>query len=120
MSFAVPTYAICLVLCPFSAWRRGAFALPGESQKLWTFVCAGYCIYCVSDALLGLDRFSVEIAEPARTILVMSTYWLGQLLIGLACDFASPELSVVPCLWPQGAEQEEDVSLESGKQSLLQ
>ena len=32
------------------------------------------------------DRYASEVPEPVRTVTVMSTYWVAQLLISLCCD----------------------------------
>ena len=95
MSIAVPIYGVILASCPWRAFaRRGAFL---ESGALWLVVGIGYCIYALSDSCLSLMRFSHSVPEPWRTIIVMITYWSGQLLISLACDVKQPEASI---LWP--------------------
>jgi len=96
MSIAVPIYAVTLGSCPWRAMaRRGVFL--DESGKLWAVVGVGYCFYAISDSCLSVARFSHNVAEPGRSIAVMTTYWTGQLLISVACDVKQPEASV---LWP--------------------
>jgi len=96
LSIAVPIYGCVLGSCPWRALaRRGAFE--NECSELWTVAGLGYCIYAVSDTCLSISRFSASIREPIRTILVIGTYWGGQLLISVACDVREPEASV---LWP--------------------
>ena len=53
-----------------------------------------------SDTMLSIDKFTKPIPEPARTILVMSTYWAGQLLISFAVDVELPKASVLSVFFP--------------------
>ncbi|KAM3955458.1 lysoplasmalogenase TMEM86B [Aphomia sociella] len=74
----VPAYAALLAT---AAWRGAAAAArrPGAARAAGA---AGAALFLLSDALLGYALFAGPV--PHRDVLVMSTYYLGQLGIALS------------------------------------
>jgi uncharacterized membrane protein YhhN len=73
----IPVLAYSLVICTMM-WRAAAtVGLPGGWSAL-----AGALIFAASDTLLALDRFHRPL--PNARVLVMATYWAGQLLIAFS------------------------------------
>jgi len=73
----IPVVAYALILLSMGVWahkRRGA-----TSTTSFRLVAAGAVLFVVSDGLLALNRFAIEI--PAERILVMSTYIAAQFMI---------------------------------------
>jgi uncharacterized membrane protein YhhN len=95
LSVCVVIYASVLGSCPWRSFVRYKDCYPGENRALWMIVFVGYLIYASSDSMLAIDRFVATIPEPWRSILVMATYWTGQLLISVACDVGCRKASVV-------------------------
>ncbi|KAK3262913.1 hypothetical protein CYMTET_28259 [Cymbomonas tetramitiformis] len=94
LSIAVPIYGLALVAACWRAVHRYVFTYHGESPVLWRAAAYGYCLYVCSDSLIAFDKFSYALPEPSRTLAVMLTYLLGQLLISVAIDVARPEHSL--------------------------
>ncbi|GMH72495.1 hypothetical protein TrRE_jg4733 [Triparma retinervis] len=95
MTACVIFYGLTLASCPWRALVRRNFCFVTENQLVWTVVFVGYCIYASSDTILSIDKFTYPLPEPARSILVMSTYWIGQLLISTAVDAELPKASIL-------------------------
>ncbi|GMI47144.1 hypothetical protein TrCOL_g9864 [Triparma columacea] len=95
MTACVIFYGLTLASCPWRALVRRKFCFVTENQLIWTIVFIGYCIYASSDTILSIDKFTYPLPEPARSILVMSTYWIGQLLISTAVDAELPKASIL-------------------------
>mmetsp|Transcript_7247 Transcript_7247/g.14668 ORF Transcript_7247/g.14668 Transcript_7247/m.14668 type:complete len:353 (+) Transcript_7247:70-1128(+) len=95
MTGCVIFYGFILACCPWRALVRRNYCFVTENQLVWTVVFAGYCIYASSDTILSVDKFTCPIPEPVRTILVMGTYWGGQLLISTAVDVELHKASIL-------------------------
>jgi hypothetical protein len=91
----VALYGAVLASCPWRCLVRVRHCFVAENQVIWTFVFIGYLTYALSDSTLAIDRFSQTIPAPYRTIIVMTTYWGGQLLISLCCDVEFPNASIL-------------------------
>ena len=96
LCIAVPVYALVLGVAPWRATVRRYLANGnGESKSIWTLVVVGYIIYMGSDATLAIDRFSWGVPNVAlRNVIVMSTYWIGQLFISSAVDVCTTSCSI--------------------------
>mmetsp|Transcript_1628 Transcript_1628/g.2991 ORF Transcript_1628/g.2991 Transcript_1628/m.2991 type:complete len:338 (-) Transcript_1628:33-1046(-) len=86
MLACVLLYGMVLASCPWRALVRARHCFFAENRTIWSFVTAGYFIYALSDSTLAIDKFASQIPEPIRTISVMATYWVAQLLISFCCD----------------------------------
>ncbi|GMH55145.1 hypothetical protein TL16_g03292 [Triparma laevis f. inornata] len=95
MVACVAAYGAVLASCPWRCLVRYKHCFVAENQMIWMFVLLGYLTYAVSDSTLAIDRFSQQIPEPYRTIVVMTTYWGGQLLISLCCDVEFANASIL-------------------------
>jgi uncharacterized membrane protein YhhN len=79
----VPVLAYVLVILVMG-WRAAArVGMPGGTRAL-----VGALFFIASDSLLAIGKFHGTF--PAQAFLVMSTYWLGQLLITLAVGHEHP------------------------------
>lgn len=74
-SFYYPVMAYSIVIITM-VWR--AFELKGEATNS-RYVFYGALLFCISDSLLAISMFKWTF--PFEDYLIMSTYWLGQLLI---------------------------------------
>ena len=72
-----PVIVYAIAICTMM-WRAAVtVGLPGG----WTAL-AGALVFAASDTLLALDRFQRPL--PHARVLVMATYWTGQLLIAMS------------------------------------
>jgi uncharacterized membrane protein YhhN len=78
----VPVTAYMVVICAMM-WR--ASARIGEARPLLAWLgLAGAVVFAVSDTLIAVDRFMVEV--PAASTMIILLYWAGQLGITLSVD----------------------------------
>lgn len=88
-------FGYCLALCLWLVPQAGSMAVPvvlyAAAIALMAFLAAkvslvtfvGACFFVLSDSLLAVDRFVSTFEIPYASLLVMSTYLLGQGLIVL-------------------------------------
>ncbi|GMI09052.1 hypothetical protein TrVE_jg12377 [Triparma verrucosa] len=95
MVACVAVYGAVLASCPWRCLVRYKHCFVAENQVIWMFVLLGYLTYALSDSTLAIDRFSQKIQDPYRTVIVMTTYWGGQLLISLCCDVEFANASIL-------------------------
>lgn len=76
---ALPVLAYGMVIFGM-IWRAAAIVVtPGWNSE--TLVLSGAILFGISDTLLGTSRFVAPV--PSSDLLIMGTYWGGQLLIAL-------------------------------------
>ncbi|XP_063366234.1 lysoplasmalogenase TMEM86A [Cydia amplana] len=84
LAAAVPLYAVLLVSMAWRALRT----LPARTCARSYAAPAGALLFVLSDALLGYSLFRGPL--PHRRLLVMSTYYLGQLGLALSALLPPP------------------------------
>ena len=82
-SLRIPVLAYTMLITAMVTQAAGASIVMRTTRT--TLAAAGALLFFVSDAVLAIDRFRLPLA-PARAV-VLSTYWLGQLLIALSTGF---------------------------------
>ncbi|XP_063538023.1 lysoplasmalogenase TMEM86A [Cydia strobilella] len=86
LAVAVPLYAVLLVSMAWRALRT--LPLPENTCPRSYAAPAGALLFVLSDALLGYSLFRGPL--PYRRLLVMSTYYLGQLGLALSALLPPP------------------------------
>lgn len=80
----IPAVFVYVALICIMTWR--AIARVQLFEDLWTWTklcsCAGGIMFCISDTLIGINRFLMPI--PYSQVLIMVTYYAAQLGIALS------------------------------------
>lgn len=81
MRVPVIIYSMVITLMAISVFRLRGFL----SSRWFGILLAGILLFMISDSLIAVNRFMLEVQLPYPRLLIMSTYLLGQYLIVLGC-----------------------------------